>query len=108
MERLYYVYILASRSHNLYIGVTNNIERRVEEHRCGTFSGFTSRYNIDRLVHLEIFVDIRDAIAREKELKSWRREKKLALIEGANPTWVELVPRRTPKKRTADPSLRSG
>ena len=109
MERLYYVYILASRSHNLYIGVTNNIGRRVEEHRSGTISGFTSRYAINRLVHLEIFSEVRVAIARENELKGWRREKKLALIDKANPTWVELAPlRSTRKKETADPSLRSG
>ncbi len=105
MERLYYVYILASRSHNLYIGVTNNLDRRMREHRSGKFSGFTSRYAVNRLVLLEIFSDIRVAIAREKELKGWRREKKLALIEKANPTWVELAPTRIARKQeTTDPS----
>jgi putative endonuclease len=105
MERLFYVYILASRTHNFYIGVTNNIERRVEEHRAGAVPGFTSRYNVNRLVHLEIFGDPRDVIAREKELKGWRREKKIAPIEKDNPTWTELLPRRVARaKETADPS----
>ncbi len=94
MDRLYYVYILASRSHNLYIGVTNNIERRMEEHRNESVKGFTGRYNVNRLVHVEVFRDVRAAIAREKQLKGWRREKKLALVEGGNPAWVELAPRR--------------
>ena len=109
MERLYYVYILASRSQSLYIGVTNNIERRVEEHRSESVKGFTGRYNVNRLVHVEVFHDVRAAIAREKQLKGWRREKKLALIESGNPTWVELAPRGSLARRpTADPSLRSG
>lgn len=94
MERLYYVYILASRSHNLYIGVTNNLDRRIEEHRSGSVEEFTGRYNINRLVHFEVFRNVRTAIAREKRLKSWRREKKLVLIQTTNPAWVDLAPRR--------------
>ena len=89
-NRTYYVYILASRSRNLYTGVTNDLLRRMVEHRDGLVPGFTSQYRIFRLVHFEIFGDIRLAIAREKEIKGWRREKKLWLIERDNPTWEVL------------------
>lgn len=91
MSRTYHVYILASRSRNLYTGVTNNLQRRVVEHREGLIPGFTSRYRIFRLVHLEVFRDIRNAIRREKEIKSWRREKKVWLIERHNPMWEDLA-----------------
>jgi putative endonuclease len=105
MERLYYVYILASRSRNLYGGVTNDIQRRVREHRSGAFSGYTLRYIVERLIVLGIFSDIRVAIAREKELKGWRREKKLALIHAVNPTWIDLAEDWFAKeKENADPS----
>ncbi len=70
MNRTYFVYILASRSRTLYTGVTNNLQRRIVEHRDGLVPGFTSRYRIFRLVHFEAFADIRDAIAREKEIKA--------------------------------------
>ncbi|HZL66612.1 MAG TPA: GIY-YIG nuclease family protein [Candidatus Limnocylindrales bacterium] len=86
----YATYILASRSHQFYVGVTNNLERRMRQHREHVFEGFTARYNIDRLVWYHIFGDIRDAIAREKQLKGWRREKKIQLIESENPTWQDL------------------
>ena len=89
MDKTYWVYILASRSRNLYTGVTNNLHRRLVEHREGRVPGFTSRYRIFRLVHGEPFRDVRDAIAREKEIKGWRREKKIALIERGNPTWED-------------------
>jgi putative endonuclease len=102
---MYYVYILASRSRNLYIGVTGNLDRRIIEHKQKLVPGFSSRYNIDRLVYYEIYGDIRRAIAREKELKGWRREKKISLIERENPTWDDLSSGTGP---TADPSLRSG
>ncbi len=108
-NRSYFVYILASRSRNLYTGVANELERRVKEHRLGLVPGFTSKYRIHRLVYFESFGDVRDAIQREKQIKSWRREKKIALIEGKNPVWEDLaaglafVP-----NREADPSLRSG
>ena len=85
-----YVYILASRSRVLYIGVTNDLQRRVSEHKLKTVPGFTARYNITRLVHYEFFENIRDAIAREKQLKGWRRSKKTALIESENPDWHDL------------------
>jgi putative endonuclease len=89
--KTYYVYILASRSRNLYIGVTNDLGRRMSEHRRGVVPGFTARYRIFRLVHFESFGDIRMAIAREKEMKGWRREKKVWLIEWKNPTWEDLA-----------------
>jgi putative endonuclease len=91
VNKTYCVYILASRSRNLYAGVTNNLHRRVAEHREGRTAGFTSKYNIFRLVHYEVFSDIRNAIAREKEIKAWRREKKVSLIERGNPTWHDLA-----------------
>ncbi len=91
MNRTYCVYILASRSRNLYTGVTGNLEHRMLEHRQGLVPGFTTRYRIFRLVHFEFFADIRDAIAREKEIKGWRREKKIRLIELKNPTWEDLA-----------------
>jgi putative endonuclease len=88
-EHRYAVYIMASRSHNFYVGVTNDIGRRVREHKA-LREGFTARYNIDRLVWYKIYGDIRDAIAREKQIKPWRREKKIRLIESLNPTWQDL------------------
>ena len=86
-----YVYILASeRNGTLYIGVTNDLVRRVFEHREGVAEGFTHRYGVKRLVHFEIFDDIRLAIQREKTLKRWVRAWKLALIEKDNPGWKDL------------------
>ena len=91
MDKNYFVYILASRSRVLYTGVTNNVIRRVMEHRQGRGGGFTSKYRIHRLVHVETFAEINAAIRREKEIKSWRREKRSALIEAHNPTRVDLI-----------------
>ena len=91
MNHTYYAYILASRSRNLYTGVTNDLQRRVVEHHQGLVPGFTTRYRIFRLVYFEEFGDIRDAIAREKEIKAWRREKKLWLINRRNRAWQDLV-----------------
>jgi putative endonuclease len=93
MGRTYCVYILASRSRNLYVGVTNNLERRLIEHRDGLVPGFTKKYRIFRLVYYEVFGDIRAAIAQEREIKGWRREKKLWLINRNNPTWEDLAQR---------------
>ena len=87
--RTFYVYIMASRSRVLYVGVTNDPARRVNEHRS-LVSGFTSRYRITRLVYFEEFTDILDAIAREKELKGWVRRRKVRLIDSSNPTWEDL------------------
>ena len=108
MEKLYYVYILASRSRTLYTGVTNNVIRRSGEHREGVVKGFTSKYRIHRLVHYEMFRDVRLAIAREKMIKGWARAKKVALIEERNPTWEDKVEDLFPRfPRKADSSLRS-
>jgi putative endonuclease len=82
-----YVYLLASRSRVLYTGVTNDRGRRVREHRLGEGGGFTKRYRVHRLVYFECFRDPRAAIAREKQIKGWHREKKMALIVADNPTW---------------------
>jgi putative endonuclease len=86
-----YVYILASKSGVLYIGVTNRLTRRTIEHRQKLVEGFTKKYNVTRVVHWERFGDIRSAIAREKQLKGWLRSKKIALIESTNPEWIDLA-----------------
>ena len=91
MTRSYCVYILANRSRSLYTGVTGGFESRMVEHRQGLTPGFTTSYRIFRLVYFEFFGDIRDAIAREKEIKGWRRQKKIRLIKQANPTWADLA-----------------
>ncbi|MCU0607620.1 MAG: GIY-YIG nuclease family protein [Candidatus Edwardsbacteria bacterium] len=88
----YHVYILASkRNGTLYIGVTNDIRRRIREHKEGLVKGFTQRYKVTKLVHLEGFTDIRDAIVREKRLKEWHRAWKIRLIEEHNPDWEDLT-----------------
>ena len=86
----YYVYILASRSRTLYIGVTNDLERRVYEHKKKLVGGFTAKYNIDRLVYFEIADDVHAVIAREKQIKGWLRSKKLQLIASMNPEFRDL------------------
>jgi putative endonuclease len=91
--RGYYVYILASRiGGTLYIGVTNDLVRRVYEHRSGAAEGFTKDYEVKRLVYFESFDDIEQAIHREKRLKKWTRAWKIALIEKDNPNWIDLYP----------------
>jgi len=90
MERTYWVYIVASKSKVLYIGVTNNLMRRVYEHRKKLVPGFTRRYNVTRLVYFEATHDIRAAIRREKHIKGWLRGKKIVLIKSANPKWDDL------------------
>jgi putative endonuclease len=90
-EKLYYVYIMADRSRVLYIGVTSDLYHRVQQHRKGTFGGFTSRYDCKRLVWFERYTGPNEAIAREKQIKRWRREKKLVLIARENPTWIDLA-----------------
>jgi putative endonuclease len=87
----YWTYIVCSASGTLYIGMCNNIERRMAEHKSGDFEGFASKYHCNRLVYFESFDDVRRAIDREKQLKGWRREKKVALIETINPRWADLA-----------------
>jgi putative endonuclease len=89
--RTYWVYILASRSRVLYTGVTNDLVRRVKEHKQHLIPGFTQKYRVTRLVYFEPFGDIRDAIAREKQIKGWVRARKIELIEARNPTWADLA-----------------
>jgi len=89
-DRQYYVYIMTNRSGTLYIGLTNNIIRRVHQHKNKLIKGFTTKYNIDTLVYYETFSDIASAIDREKTIKGWLRRKKIELIETANPTWTDL------------------
>jgi putative endonuclease len=87
----YYVYILASKRFVLYIGVTNDLQRRVYEHKHGIFPGFTKKYNVDTLIYYEMFDDVNQAIAREKQLKNWGRDKKLDLIKKMNPELKEII-----------------
>ena len=86
----YYVYIMTNRSYTLYTGVTNNLQRRVYEHKHHMVTGFTSRYQVIYLVYFEETPDVYAAIAREKQIKGWLRAKKIALIESVNPDWRDL------------------
>lgn len=99
-EHIYFVYIIASRSRTLYIGVTNDLTRRLQEHREGTADSFTKKYRIHRLVYIERFQYIGNAIAREKYLKHFTRAEKIALIEQSNPTWVDLSPPEPTRQET--------
>ena len=92
MSEQFFVYILASRKHGtLYIGITNDLIRRVYEHKEKFVRGFTARHNITKLVYFEIFEDPITAITREKRLKKWHREWKIQLIQSKNPEWVDLA-----------------
>jgi len=89
----YFVYLLASKKNGtLYTGITNNLRRRIAEHKEKRTPGFTQKYNVTRLVYFEEFADVRDAIEREKRIKGWLRSKKTALIETVNPKWEEIEP----------------
>lgn len=90
-EKRYYVYIMASRSLNLYTGVTGELFHRVLQHKRGEIEGFTKRYRIDRLVYYEEFKYIDNAIKREKQIKAWTRTKRLTLIKSKNPIWQDLA-----------------
>ena len=90
MDNNYYVYITASISRVLYIGVTNNLTRRIWEHKQKLVPGFTEKYRVDRLVYYEATPDVLSAIVREKQLKGYRREKKTVLIHAMNPQWQDL------------------
>jgi putative endonuclease len=87
----YYIYILTNQYNTVfYVGVTNNLTRRVYEHKNKLVKGFTSKYNINKLVYYEVFSDVRDAIYREKQIKSWNRKKKIEMIKKFNPEWKDL------------------
>ena len=86
----FYVYILAGKSGVLYTGITNDLARRVSEHKERKTPGFTQKYDVTKLVWFELHGAVKSAIAREKEIKSWRRSKKVALIETTNPKWLDL------------------
>jgi len=103
------IYIMASHSRTLYIGVTSDLHHRVWQHKNGSHEGFSSQYRTTRLVYFEEFVLMQNAIEREKQLKGWSRTKKLTLIEKQNPSWVDLAeewyhPATVPPKRNAGPS----
>jgi putative endonuclease len=87
----FHVYILASRSRRLYVGVTSDLLRRLWQHQQGLLPGFTQRYGITTLVHVESFADVGAALSREKQLKRWPRHRKERLIEQSNPTWLDLA-----------------
>ena len=86
----YYIYILTNKSKTLYVGVTNNLPRRIYKHKNKLMKGFTSKYNIDKLVYYKAASDVYAALSREKQIKRWRREKKIRLIETMNPEWRDL------------------
>jgi putative endonuclease len=92
--KTYYVYILASkRNGTLYIGITNDLARRVYEHKSGLIKGFTKKYSVNKLVYFESTSDVNAAILREKRLKKWKRQWKIELIEKLNPDWNDLSER---------------
>jgi putative endonuclease len=99
----YYVYIMASKSRVLYTGMTNNLFARVLEHKSNQIEGFTKRFRVHRLVYFESFNYVLSAITREKEIKHWVRQRRVALIESKNPTWEDLAERWFTPERLADP-----
>jgi len=91
LDHYFYVYIMASKSRVIYIGMTNTLRRRVWQHKSGLCPGFTRDYRVHRLVYFERFQYVRNAIRREEQLKGWLRKRKIALIESVNPTWEDLA-----------------
>ena len=89
--KTYCVYIMGSLSGTLYIGITSNLHKRAFQHKFHKIEGFTDKYQVERLLYWESFDDVHKAIAREKQLKGWRRSKKIALIEAINPHWLDLA-----------------
>ena len=90
-EKIYYIYIMASkRNGTLYIGVTSNLKKRIYEHRESLADGFTKKYNVNKLVYFETTNDVNSAIQREKQMKKWKREWKIKLIEKENSCWIDL------------------
>ncbi len=109
MNRQYYVYMMSNRSRTLYVGVTNDLERRVYDHKSGISEGFTKRYKMNRLVYFDATSNVEGAITREKEIKEWRRSKKIDLIEAGNPGWKNLSDGWYEARQwQRDPSLLSG
>ncbi|MGB7585555.1 MAG: GIY-YIG nuclease family protein [Terriglobales bacterium] len=100
-RRSYCIYIMGSLSGTLYIGITSRLDTRVFQHKQETFAGFTRKYDADRLLYWESYDDVQRAIGREKQLKGWRREKKVALIESVNPHWMDLSRDSRPPTKTA-------
>jgi putative endonuclease len=93
IDHTYWVYILASGKHGtLYVGVTNSLERRIAEHKAGEVEGFTKKHRVDRLIWFRGFGEVTEAIHFEKQLKRWRREWKVRLIEEGNPHWADMYP----------------
>ena len=90
LEKGYFVYIMSSQRRVLYVGISSNLPLRVWQHKTGAFEGFTSKYKVTQLVYYECFENVRDAIHREKEIKGWVRQRKIALIERLNPKWKDL------------------
>ena len=90
-QRCYFVYILSSLGGTLYVGLTDNLWRRVAEHKAGSFDGFTRKYKVNRLMYFETFSNPTIAADREQQIKKWRREKKVKLIEKNNPAWDDLA-----------------
>lgn len=92
MDKKYYVYIVASKKNGtLYIGMTNNLKSRTIQHKEGLIPGFTQRYKVNMLVYFEEYSDVRDAITRETQMKRWKRDWKIELIESLNPEWKDLL-----------------
>ena len=89
-QHRHFVYIMSSQTRMLYIGMTNDLVRRVDEHKSGRFPGFSSKYRTKRLVYYEETSDVREALERERYLKGWKRDRKVALIESMNPEWDDL------------------
>ena len=106
-ERAYFVYIMSSTSGVLYTGSTSDLARRTYQHRHGLIPGFTKQYNVNRLVWYDVTPNARSAVAMEREIKRWRRAKKVSLIEATNPGWQDLAIDWLPRPREEDPSLRS-
>jgi putative endonuclease len=105
-EKRYYVYILSSKGRVLYVGVTGFLNARILQHKARETAGFSRKYHVDRLVYYEVCKYVNNAIARETEIKGWRREKKVALIEASNPLWNDLAADwgQPVRMRTADSS----
>ena len=92
LQRCYFVYIVASLTGTLYVGLTDNLRKRIFQHKAGTFEGFTRRYKVNRLMYFETYSEAKRAELREKQVKKYRREKKIALFLGSNPDWRDLTP----------------